>query len=107
MPVSLFYYSIQLVDYLTTGLILMIKGTFMKDVRSQGLTWADMFRTRETGYFFAKKFRFFENYDVPHGRVRKGYLRQCGRFLDKGVNFSWFCADVFYDRSLIEIFYRR
>jgi len=34
----------------------------------------------------------------PHGQ---GGLSQCGHFEDKGgVNFSRFCADVFYGRAL-------
>jgi len=32
-------------------------------------------------------------------RTRDG-LSQCRHFADKGVNFSLFCADVFYERPL-------
>jgi len=49
--------------------------------------------------FSAKKCKFFEIYDVS---ARTGGVIQCGYFLDKGeeVNFSLFCADVFYGRPL-------
>jgi len=47
--------------------------------------------------FWCKNFGFFEIYDM---------LSQCGHFSDKRgvrVNFSQFCADVFYGRPLINV----
>jgi len=56
---------------------------------------------RTSALFNAKNSAFFEIYDVS---VRTsgggGRLNQCGHFMDKEVNFSRFCADVFYVRSL-------
>jgi len=37
---------------------------------------------------------FFKFMMCPH--EQRGGLSQCGHFADKGVNFSRFCADVFY-----------
>jgi len=58
---------------------------------------------RTSALFGAKNLRFFVIYDV-FGRIRKkdGLRSQCGHFSDKrkGVNFSRFCADVFYGRFL-------
>jgi len=50
-------------------------------------------------HFFVQKTREFSKFMVcPHGQ---GWLSQCGHFSDKGgVNFSRFCADVFYGRPL-------
>jgi len=57
---------------------------------------------RTSSLFCAKNFGFFKIYCVS-ARIRgeKG-LNQCGHFSDKreGVNFSRFCADVFYGRPL-------
>jgi len=49
--------------------------------------------------FWSKNLRIFEILVCPHGQVGGG-LSQCGHFADKGVNFSRFCADVFYGRPL-------
>jgi len=48
--------------------------------------------------FWHQNFGFFKIYGVP-AQTRR--LSQCEYFADKGgVNFSRFCADVFYGRSL-------
>jgi len=74
------------------------------------LSNADIFRTRgvlpirASALFGAKNTEFFEIYGVSAWTRGRG-LNQCGHFSDKGegVNFSRFCADVFYGRPLIEL----
>jgi len=47
--------------------------------------------------FWLKNIRFFEIYGAS-ARTKERGLSQCGHFSDKGVNFSRFCANVFYGR---------
>jgi len=57
-----------------------------------------------TSTLFGAKTSDFSKYIVcPHEQGGRG-LSQCGHFVGKeeGGNFSRFCADVFYGRSLIE-----
>jgi len=72
------------------------------------LSSADNFRTRggssdaDILTFWHKKLRIFQNFwYVSHGQEEVG-LSQCVHFADKveGVNFSQFCADVFYGQPL-------
>jgi len=76
----------------------------IKDVRGQGgrgLSSADILRTdMDVRSFWCKKTSDLSKFMVcPH---EQGGLKQCGHFADKreGVNFSRFCADVFYRRPL-------
>jgi len=57
---------------------------------------------RMSALFGAKNFKFFEIYGVPAQTGERGGLSQYGNFSDKGkgVNFSRFCADVFYGQPL-------
>jgi len=70
----------------------------MKVVRSQRkkvLSSADILRTTGSFRFARKKIRIFRN--LWYVRTDKGEgVEQCGHFMDKGVNFSRFCADDFY-----------
>jgi len=58
--------------------------------------------------FWCKKYGFFENNSVFALRTDKVGVRmsQCGHFADKRVwvNFSQFCADIFYGRPLSPYF---
>jgi len=55
---------------------------------------------RTSSLFGTKNSEFFEIYGVS-ARQGEG-VSQCGHFADKGgVNFSGFCADVFYERLLM------
>jgi len=79
------------------------KELSIKDVRSHGgLSNADSFQTRGGGYsdadvrtFWWKNSGFFEIYGMS---VRTRGVGQCGQ--GRGMNFSRFCADVFYRRPL-------
>jgi len=61
--------------------------------------------------FWWKKLQIFLNlwyFRTDKGKGgRRGALRQCGRFSDKGGGnqFSRFCADIFYGRPLIYFIY--
>jgi len=92
------------------------KGPSIKDVRSQrGLSIAGILRTKGEGVLqmrtsallSAKSSDFLIFMMCPHGQGKKG-LSQCGHLADKGggeVNFSRYCADVFYGRLLIPPIY--
>jgi len=78
-----------------------------------GLSSADILRTKrgssdaERPQFLLQKFRIFRNLWCVRTTRGEGELRQCGRFSDKEeeeVNFSRFCADVFYGRSHMAYF---
>jgi len=59
---------------------------------------------RTSALFDAKNCRFFEIYDVSAQTREEGQLSQCRDFYGQGgegVNFSRFCANVLYGRSLI------
>jgi len=90
----------------------MHKRPFIKDVRSQGGGVVQCGHFTDKGsficgrpHFLAKKnFGFFEIYGVSVRTRGEGGLSQCGHFSNKGggeVNFSRFCADVFYGRPLM------
>jgi len=49
--------------------------------------------------FGAKTSNFSKFMACPHGEEGRG----CGHFSDKGVNFSRFCAYVFYGRPFKQI----
>jgi len=55
-----------------------------------------------TSAFFGTKNSDFSKFMVyPHGQEG---LIQCGHFAARrGVNFSQFCADVFYERPLTQL----
>jgi len=55
---------------------------------------------RKSALLDAKNLEFFEIYGMS------AKLSQCGHFADKGeeVNFSRFCADVFYGSPKLMIF---
>jgi len=50
--------------------------------------------------FLVKKKSDFSKYMVCLQVQGEVLMSQCGYFADKGVNFSRFCADIFYGRSL-------
>jgi len=84
------------------------KGPSIKDVRSQGergFVQSGYFADKGEGviHFLEQKTSDFSKFMVcPCGQ---GGLSQCGHFADKrGVNFSRFCADVFYGRPLTQNF---
>jgi len=56
-------------------------------------------RIRTSALFGAKNFRFFKIYGMSARIGGGGDLSQCGQ--GRGVNFSRFCADVFYGGPLI------
>jgi len=89
--------------------ITLRKGPSIKDVRSQGggglFSGANILRTkgvlqiRTSALFGTKNFGFFEIYGVSAWTRRRRV--ECGHFSEKEVNFSRFCTDVLYGRSLI------
>jgi len=59
---------------------------------------------RMSALFGVKNFGFFKNFGVFARTRGERKLSQCGHFVDKeGVNFSRFCADVFYGRPVNNI----
>jgi len=92
----------------------MVKGLSIKDVRSQGefvqcghFSDKGSFFKCERPHFLVQKSSNFSKFMVcPHGQRE---LSQCGHFSDKGgerVNFSRFCADVFYGLLIIFRYFR-
>jgi len=59
---------------------------------------------RTSAIFGAKYLRIFRNLWCVRTDKGRGFSK-CGHFEDKGkgINFSRFCADVFYGRPLISI----
>jgi len=85
-------------------LVLYHKGLSIKDVRSQGgggcpvrKRTEGVLQMRTSALFSPKKHRIFQNLLCPHWQGRG--LSQCEQG-EEGVNFSWFCSDVFYGRPL-------
>jgi len=81
-------------------------GPSIKDVRTQGVVQCGQggrgfHQIRTSALFDAKNFRFFEFMVCPHRQGRKG-VEPVRTFCEQGrrVNFSRFCADVLYGRSL-------
>jgi len=50
--------------------------------------------------FVAKYFQTFQKLWRVWGCTDKGFEAQCWNLAEKGDNFSWFCAHVFYERFL-------
>jgi len=87
-----------------------IKGLSIKDVRTQGgLTSVDILRTRGRGSsdagvrtFWRKKIRIFRNLWCVRTDKEGGWVGPVRTFCGQEgrVNFSRFCADVFFGRPL-------